>query len=359
MLKASEQNRRFFEQMQQPGLIRNLQTDFILYSQDSVLVPTSVNEAHPDNCWVVSPLTQIIGYAQDELPKIGSVIVRALSRLLIAVLAIPLRLARLDRLQVFNNQCLSTNLYADEWQRVNLCQLRQQALQKYPDHTLMLRSLNDIQNANIIHQAKRDGWRPIVTRQVYLYQDRALWWARHNARMDDRLLQQSGWRFQLLDPDNSAQMARAEQLYNQLYLEKYSRHNVQFSADWLRTFSATGLIELYGLFYQEELLGVAGLYGVDQTITAPVIGYDTERPMRLALYRRLIAFVIRYAMDHQLTLNLSAGSPDFKRRRGGVAAIEYSYVYVRHLGLYRRAVWWLLSWLSQHFYRPLLERFKL
>jgi len=359
MLKASEQNRRFFEQMQQPGLIRNLRTDFVLYQQDSVLVPTSVNEAHPDNCWVVSPLTQIIGYAQDELPKIGSVIVRALSRWLIAALAMPLRLARLDRLQVFNNQCLSTNLYADEWQRLNLRSLRQQALQKYPGHTLMLRSLNATQHAYLMHRAEADGWRPVVTRQVYLYQDRAHWWARHNAQMDDRLLQQNDWRFQPLDADNSAQMARAEQLYNQLYLDKYSRHNVQFSADWLRTFSAAGLVELYGLFYQDELVGIAGLYGVDQTVTAPLIGYDTERPKHLALYRRLIAFVIRYAMDRQLTLNLSAGSADFKRRRGGIAAIEYSYVYVRHLGLYRRAVWGLLSWLSQHFYRPLLERFKL
>ncbi|PTY38814.1 hypothetical protein BGP77_10165 [Saccharospirillum sp. MSK14-1] len=359
MLNATEQNRCFFEQMQQPNLIRNVQTDFVLYQQGDVLVPTSVNEAHPDNGWVVSPLTQIIGYAQDELPKLRSVALRALSRILIAVLSGPLRLAKLDRLQVLNNQCLSTNVYSDQWQHLNLAQLRQLAVEKFPHHTVMLRSLNATQNAAIIHQAQQDGWLPVVTRQVYLYRDHDRWWARHNARIDDRLLQQPDWRFQLLDPNDKAQMARAERLYNQLYIDKYSRHNVQFSADWFRVFSANGLLELYGLFYRNQLVGIAGLYGVDQTLTAPVIGYDTDQPIQRALYRRLIAFVIRYAMDRQLTLNLSAGSPDFKRRRGGEAAIEYSYIYVRHLSFYRRSVWRLLSGLSRYFYRPLLERFKL
>lgn len=359
MLSANEYNRRFVENMQQPGLIRNLTTEIIVYQQDGILVPTSVNDAQPDNCWVVSPLTQMIGYAQDEIPKLGSPLLRAVSKVLIALLAAPLRKAQLDRLQILNNQCLSTNVYTQQWQQLNLPRLRQQALQAYPNHAVMLRSLNNFQNATLITQAHEDGWLPVVTRQVYLYQDRTQWWARHNARIDDRLLQQSAWSFRLLDPNDSAQMTRAEQLYNQLYLDKYSRHNVQFSAHWFSIFVRAELLELYGLFYHDELLGVAGLFGVDQNITAPVIGYDTEQPMRLALYRRLIAFVIRHAMDQHMTLNLSAGSADFKRRRGGNAAIEFSFVYVRHLSCYRRMVWRSLSWLSQYFYRPMLERFKL
>ncbi|WP_157954453.1 GNAT family N-acetyltransferase [Saccharospirillum mangrovi] len=358
-LNANEFSRRLFERMQHPNLIRNLHTQFLYYQQDGIAVPTTLNDAVPDNCWVVSPLTQILGYAQDELPKLNSTVLRGLMRASIAVLGTPLRRAQLDKLQIFNNQCLSTNVYADAWQQINLKALRLQALQNHPDHALMLRSLNAQQNSMLMHKADQDGWLPIVNRQVYLYQNRDHWWSHHNARMDDKLLQQSGWSIRLLDADNHDDLLRAEQLYNQLYLDKYSRHNVQFTAEYFAQFSRAGLLSLYGLFNDDELLGVAGFIGVDQTITAPIIGYDTQQPQRRALYRRLMAFVIRYALDRNLTLNLSAGSPDFKRRRGGDAAIEYSYVYVRHLNVYRRATWRLLSWLSRVLYRPLLERFKL
>lgn len=361
MLSAAELNRRFIEQMQQPNLIRNVHTDIQVYHHNGILIPTSVNaeQPYPDNGWVVSPLTQLIGYSRDEIPKLNSKLLRVFNRFLIATLAAPLRWAQLDRIQIFNNYCLSTNLYADEWRDIDLAVLRQQAQPRYPRHALMLRSVNEIQNKDLMARAHADHWLPLVNRQVYLYRDKAQWWARHNSRIDDRLLSQSGWSFRLLDPHDEAEMARAEQLYNQLYLDKYSRHNVQFSADCLSRFSRSGLIELYGLFQHQQLLGVAGLFGLEQTLTAPIIGYDTQQPVQLALYRRLIAFVIRQAMERGLRLNLSAGSSDFKRRRGGEAVIEYSLVYVRHLSVYQRTVWRLLSWLSQTFYRPMLERFKL
>ncbi|MBU6952132.1 GNAT family N-acetyltransferase [Hahella sp. HN01] len=359
MLEANELHRRFVELMQQPGLIRNLTTDIVAYEQNGVVAPASVNDYHPQNCYVVSPLTQIIYYARDELPKVESALLRYFCFGLTHLLEWPFKLARVDRLQVLNNQCLSTNFYSANWRELNLRALREQALHRFPNHALMLRSLNARQHPDIIVQAREDGWLPIISRQVYLFLDREQWWNRNNTRADDRLLRQPDWSFKELDPDDETQMARAEQLYNQLYLEKYSLHNVRFSADYLSAFSRSGLLKLFGLFHQDELLGVAGLFGVDQTLTAPVVGYDTRLPAKMALYRRIMAFVIRYAMDNNLELNLSSGAPDFKKLRGAEAAIEYSYVYVAHLGPYQRAFWRGLSLLTEKLYRPILEKFEL
>lgn len=359
MLEANELHRRFIQLMEEPTLIRNLTTHITEYQQNGVIVPASVNGYHPQNCYVASPLTQMIYYARDEIPKVESALMRGLSYTLTYLLEWPLRWANIDHLQVLNNQCLSTNFYGDNWQSLDLAALRQQALPRHPKHALMLRSLNNTQHAAIIEKAQHDDWLPIVNRQVYLFLERDNWWKRSNARTDDKLLTQPDWSFKALDHSNKEQMKQAETLYGQLYIDKYSQHNIDFTAQYLSAFSQAGVLMLFGLFYQDKLLGVAGLFGVDQTITVPVVGYDTNLPSSMALYRRIMAFVIRYAMDNKLTLNLSSGSPGFKRLRGGKATIEYNYVYIKHLSPYQKAVWHGIAGLSNKLYRPILEKFEL
>ncbi|VTR20133.1 Uncharacterised protein [Serratia fonticola] len=148
--------------------------------------------------------------------------------------------------------------------------------------------------------------------------------------------------FKRLSADDPEQMQCAERLYNQLYLEKYSRQNVQFTTGYLSQASQLGVLQLYGLFHQQQMVGVLGMVQLEQTVTVPIVGYRTELPASLALYRRLIAFALRYAMEHKLFLNLSSGAPDFKRVRGCQPVIEYSMVYVRHLNVYQRGVWALI-----------------
>ncbi|WP_447878970.1 hypothetical protein [Serratia fonticola] len=345
--------------LQQPGMIANLQTSMTEYQQDGFWIPATVNDYVPGNCYVVSPLALIVDYARDEIIKIDNGALRALCNGLTLLLKWPLLLAHVDRLQVLNNQCLSTNLTSSHWQSLDTDALRQQALQRYPQHTLMIRSLNGQQTPELLARLFQQGWLPIVSRQVYCLDDPLRWWGKINARRDDKLLHQIGWEFKRLSADDPEQMQCAERLYNQLYLEKYSCQNVQFTAGYLSQASQLGVLQLYGLFHQQQMVGVLGMVQLEQTVTVPIVGYRTELPASLALYRRLIAFALRYAMEHKLFLNLSSGAPDFKRVRGCQPVIEYSMVYVRHLNVYQRSVWAVISWLSRKVYQPLLKRYQL
>ncbi|MBC3211814.1 GNAT family N-acetyltransferase [Serratia fonticola] len=345
--------------LQQPGMIANLQTSMTEYQQDGFWIPATVNDYVPGNCYVVSPLALIVDYARDEIIKIDNGALRALSNGLTLLLKWPLLLAHVDRLQVLNNQCLSTNITSSHWQSLDTDALRQQALQRYPQHTLMIRSLNGQQTPELLARLSRQGWLPIVSHQVYCLDDPLRWWGKINACRDDKLLHQMGWEFKRLSADAPELMQCAERLYNQLYLDKYSRQNVQFTAGYLSQASQMGVLQLYGLFHQQQMVGVLGMVQLEKTVTVPIVGYRTELPASLALYRRLIAFALRYAMDRKLFLNLSSGAPDFKRVRGCQPEIEYSMVYVRHLNVYQRSVWAMISWLSRKVYQPLLRHYQL
>jgi hypothetical protein len=359
MLTANEWHNRFVQIMQKGPLIRQLATRFDRCNSDSVVIPITVNDFHRHNCYVVSPLTLIVYYSRDELPKVANRLLRGVCWGLTVLLEWPLRLAALDRLVVVNNQCLSTNMYSRAWQSLQPQSFTATLITDYPDYALMLRSVNGVQHQALQKKLEADGWTPVVTRQVYLFgcNDHNL--LRHNTRMDNKLLQQPGWYFQLLDIDSREQFLQAEDLYNQLYLQKYSQHNIQFSANYLIEMQRSKLLKIYGLYHSGEILGVVGVVVIDGTMTVPIVGYDTSQPIKKALYRRLMAFSLRYARLNNLDLNLSSGAPDFKRLRGGRAEIEYSYVQTLHLPWSRRIAWNILSWLSLYLYRPLLKRCEL
>ncbi|NBO90981.1 MAG: hypothetical protein EBV06_01490 [Planctomycetia bacterium] len=40
----------------------------------------------------------------------------------------------------------------------------------------------------------------------------------------------------------------------------------------------------------------------------------------------LFVAIYKYARDHKLLLNYSSGAGEFKRRRGGVPRLEYTYI---------------------------------
>ncbi|MBR7784459.1 hypothetical protein KDM89_20195, partial [Undibacterium sp. LFS511W] len=63
----------------------------------------------------------------------------------------------------------------------------------------------------------------------------------------------------------------------------------------------------------------------------PLIGYDTQLPKELGIYRRLMALLLKLAKDKQMKLHYSSGAAQFKLARGGLPALEYTAVYSQHL----------------------------
>jgi hypothetical protein len=145
-----------------------------------------------------------------------------------------------------------------------------------------------------------------------------------------------------------------------LYLEKYSRHNPQFTSDFLRYCHHHNLFHFHGLRDANgNLAGVAGGFRRGRVITNPIFGYDTSLPRERGLYRLLTHIVMRETLDHGWLMNLSAGVGRFKQTRGGTPEIEYSAVFYKHLPPARQHPWSVLRWLTSHVGMPLVQKFDL
>jgi hypothetical protein len=153
---------------------------------------------------------------------------------------------------------------------------------------------------------------------------------------------------------------RIAELYRALYLEKYSRHNPQFTSEFIGLCHSNHLMTLAGLRDASGVLqGVVGYFERNGMMTTPLVGYNTAPPQKEGLYRMLIALVLRDAARKGIVLNLSSGAAHFKRLRGGMPEIEYSAAFVSHLSLGRKAVVHGIRTLVNLVGVPIMKRFKL
>lgn len=355
----SERYSQLFAHYPLHQLMRNVQAKSQSFTIDGVTFPVTIVDSVQPNCFTTSTHSALVDYGRDEtvkLPKWQQWLINPLLKLASGYL----RWAEIDKAQFLNNYALSTNTLSDAFQSLEPNALVQEATRYYPKHAIIIRSLNRQHHSAFIERLFQQGWLLITTRQVYLYEDcQKLLVQRSDNRRDQRLLQDG--HFQFRPALSKHDFIAAERWYNSLYLEKYSQQNVQFSAFGLQQLCETGILKLFVLenVNTREIVATAGLVIEDNhTATAPLVGYNIALPQKLGLYRRVIAFVLRYCAEHQLRLNLSSGAPDFKKRRGATPEIEYMAVNIQHLPAKQAKAWRLLAKVSP-LYATLLQKYQL
>jgi hypothetical protein len=141
---------------------------------------------------------------------------------------------------------------------------------------------------------------------------------------DRSALKRSGLQVNVLTSVSTAQASHLRDLYQAIYIDKHSalnaQYTVQFFADMLsfKVMTALVLQDADG-----QIAAFAMLYAVDDTLTVPALGYDAQHSIS-GLYRLLFAAITFYAQEKRMLLNYSSGAGDFKRKRGGVARLEYT-----------------------------------
>ena len=337
-------------------LIGNLDTKFTSYEIDDEFIMTTITDEVTPNAYVVSPYALMIDYGEDELEKIDVYWQRAIFSWIIKFFSLVLKSAKIDKTQTLNNYLFATNFFSSKWESLEVGKLREEAISSYPKHALAIRSVNKIQNPNLYENLKKDGWKPITVKQFYLYDSKEKWQKSRNSKNDKKLLNSE--QFSFVESDN---YTLAIKLYNALYLEKHSEHNLHYREKFLKKMVEKGLLKLFFLQDNDtkKIVGVIGVTEENSVMTVPLIGYDNNYSQKDALYRRLVYHVTAYAFEKGSLLNFSSGAPDFKTKRGATAELDYMFVYDKHLPLYRRMVWQSLYLLSKYIYAPMLVRLKL
>ena len=342
------------------AMIANLTAEVGIVAAGDILLPVSICHGKP-TCYICCASVAYIDYARSELRHFTHAprLLRALDVLL--RVAHPLvRASGLDRQVQPNNWLLATNP-VPLLDAAALSALTHDISARWPGHAIVWRSLNDRADIDAIHVFRATGYRLLPARQIYLYDCRQeVPRCGRDVRRDLDLLHDG--QFEVVPPDSIRldDMARIEELYRLLYLDKYTWLNPQYTEQFMRAMHWARLIQFYGLRGSDnQLAGVIGLFESGDVMTAPIVGHDASIPVDTGLYRRLMAIALRRAREKRLLFNMSAGAGGFKRNRGGVPAIEYSAVYDRGLGARQRIAGAIMRGVLSSIGVPLLRRFEL
>ena len=353
---------RLFNEVPVGDLIANLKTKVETFEIAGRVFPLTLND--PDeapNCYICCPTSAYIDYAMDETRNFAAH--PSLRRALNALIGACARLVRasgLDHQAQLNNWLYSTNP-VPLLDRSTVASLRTALTERFPDRAIVIRSLNEIADPATIEALSAEGFRMLAARQIYIFADRsAAPVMTKNLKRDCKQLGATPFE-RVGDADfTEADYARAEQLYNMLYLEKYTRLNPHYTARYIAEMHRRGIVTLAGLRRPGgDLVAVTGLFENGGTLTQPIVGYDTDLPLGEGLYRMVMVMAQDHAATRGLFFNMSAGAAGFKRLRGAVAAIEYNAVYAGHLPLRRRLAIRLMETVLALVGIPLLRRFEL
>ena len=326
--------------------IRNIyDTQVMVAGVGDLMLPITVAGFHPQNSYIVSPYSHYVSYGGfEEVKRLKNPPVEALIKLILVPLAWYLRRAELNRAVYVNNWLLSTNLYPqlDSAQLTALCRVLPEW---FPDRAIVFRSVDQFRNPHIHGTLEALGYEMMLSRQVW-YLDPALGMSLKVHREDMRAVRKNGH----VEGDelHDDELARGVELYNKLYLEKYSYYNPQFSVEFLRQARDEKWLTIRTIRRDGQLNGIMGYFVRNGVMTPPLYGYDTSLPAADALYRHLTVMTMRTAAEQNLLLHDSAGVGRFKKKRGAQPVIEYNAVFTKHLPPRRQGPWRLIRKISEY-----------
>lgn len=345
--------------------VHNVRTRLLVATVDGIPLPITINETEYDNSYVCSPYTHFVTYAREELALLRNRPAEAILGGLLSGIGLLLRKAHFNRVVQVNNWLLSTNVLP-AISPAGLEALMTELHRRYPGHAIVCRSLNDVTSGTYLETVRKYGCKLIPSRQIYLLQAapksarpsinaKARWLVKR----DRRLIDKHG--YTIAEPQDMllADAPRIKELYDMLYIHKYSPCNPQFTELFIQTAIQSGTLELHGLRKNGRLDAILGFFVRGEIMTAPLFGYDTKLPQQTGLYRMLSAVLIGIADERGLLLHESSGVGQFKRNRGAVAELEVMAVYDKHLPLGTRLCWSILEKLLYRIGVPIIQRLKL
>jgi hypothetical protein len=339
---AAEMERAYLEAFAQAGsqaLISNLRTRALGLASGGRVFPVTVNDAEYGDAYVCLPHTAYSLYAKAELGIVDVGPGKPALGLVADIAGALLKAAAVNRIVHLGNWMLSTNLHGG-WRGEGLDAMRDQLIARFPDHLLAVRSVNAWSDPELLEALRARGWRLTPARQVYVTDDLERDWApRKDTRRDLKLMARTPLRLERLESLGPGDARRIAELYDLLYLQRYSRLNPAFTPAFIEMTCRRRILDYAG-FRDEDgrLVAVVGCFTRGGVLTTPIVGYDTRQPRELGLYRLASALLARMAQQSGARLNGSAGAASFKRLRGARPVIEYTAYFIDHLSAPRRAV---------------------
>lgn len=335
--------------------IKNVETTLSVLQADSVILPLITTTYQPDNSYVCSPYNHYFSYGQEELVRLENPPLEALFRLLLKPLMAYFKRIGFDKAVMVNNWLLSTNLYP-AMERSQVKVIIDFLTERFSDYPILFRSVDRSGNPQLYQSLLDFGCHMVFSRQVY-YQTPQSAQHKKQFKIDRSRLRRTP--YQVVDGSQltAADVPRIVFLYNKLYLEKYSYFNPQFNDAFIKLALDNNLLTIKALRHEGQLEAVLGYFTRRGVMTCPLFGYNTDLPKKTGLYVLLSVLASLEGLHQDLRVHLSAGVGPFKRLRGGIAALEYNAVYLRHLSSRQQRSWRILKRILDTVAVPIIQTY--
>lgn len=214
--------------------VANANTRMMALQVGGHLLPITLNQKEYDNTYVCSPYTHYVTYAIEELKHLNQPFLEAILKYLLQFVGVIFKASQINNAVIVNNWLVSTNLYP-VLSNAELHQITEFFKARFPKQAILFRSINSYQNACLESTFRELGYRLIGSRQVYFLnpdeiQSKAKWLLKR----DFNLIQKADYQIVQHDEIQESDLDRIVELYNMLYLQKYSYQNPQFTKAFIQ-----------------------------------------------------------------------------------------------------------------------------
>lgn len=337
--------------------VENIETQMMALVCDNYILPITVNNEEYQNSYVCSPYGHYISYALDSLDKVKLEPIKKGLSFLMKCFGGLLKLGKINKVVMVNNWLFSTNLYP-KISNKQMEAIKDFLKQKFPQHAIMLRSIDTYQTQENYQSLKDLQFKLIASRFVFftntkneqIFQTRIF-------KSDLKLFNEIDYEIISQDQLSKEDLPKILELYQRLYLGKYSTLNPKLNQQFMNLVLDKGILQLKALRKQGEIDGVVGYFERDGVMTSPFFGYDLSKPQNTKLYRILSTLLTLEAKRKGVLLHQSSGASFYKSVRRAEGNLEYSAVYCNHLPLKRRIPWNILQGLINTFGVPFMKKY--
>jgi len=313
--------------------ILNLNIEIKFIEIDSFLIPLCFWN-NLDNCYTASFLS-IFNYWKYELKNIKNIFTKKIFNIIINIFIFFWKKIHLDEDIVYvNNFMLSTNLYPD-FKKDTLIKINNFISKKYPNKIIVYRTLNSFCNKCIISTLDKYWFKKIVSRQIFIFN--SIYNREYKklkiVKNDFRILRKYWFVFKKVELKDSNKIL---ELYNKLYIEKYTKMNPQFTVDFIKKLILNKYFYFYKLLDGNKIIWVIWYYYINNQVTTPIFGYDTTYNKKYNLYSQVSNLLTFNSLDKFDILNSSSWAWNFKIARWWKKYIEYNYIKIPKKNLFLR-----------------------
>ncbi|MEY4265290.1 MAG: hypothetical protein RL373_1858 [Pseudomonadota bacterium] len=232
----------------------------------------------------------------------------------------------IDKTVFIGNYPISTSIWSTEQENEIPC-IASNMINAHPTYFAGIRNILPHRHKILIERLEVLGFRGIPARVIYEFDFRSeQTQVPSHLKRDLGLLKKLAVKVKICATLDLESLNQIHQLYKKIYLEKHSLLNPQYTIKFFDDVINQKLMSCLLITNTEgEILSFGLLCRSGETITVPALGYDPENSLE-GSYRVLFAAIYTYAKHHQVLLNYSSGAGDFKRNRGGIPHLEYTYL---------------------------------